>query len=309
MTCSIGAQSKLLVSTSTTFNASSERYDYIWESMQKHGRLVGARGITGTRSNSVERTRIAPYSVDGKVAFDMAALDLDKWLPRILGTAENNNEFVLAESLPAFYLLIDKVGGIFRYDSCYVDKALFHAEADDEGEQSLCTMVLDIFAKTETDQAAGVSWPSPEPTLATTENRTPYIMYEGVLTIDDVAYPFKEFTLAIDNRLSRRWVNSISATAICPQDRYVVLRTNHPFTSTERAAFIASTKQATAAGGVEASLVFTHGDYSTTFTMAGLQWQAETPVVRGKVEVNCPMQFVARMKGDDLELVVTNVSS
>lgn len=311
MTCSSGAQAKILVSTSTTFNSSSERYDFLFESIRKEGRLVGERGISGTRSNHVERTRIAPYKVGGKVGFDMATLDLDKWLPRILGSVEAVNVFALAETLPTFYMLIDKVGGIYRYDSCYVDKAVFHAEADPEGEGSLCTLVLEIMAKTEKDEAdetAGVAWPATEPVLSTAANRTPFIMHEGVLTIGGVAYPFKEFSLAIDNRLVPRWVNSISATEICPLDRYVVLRTNHAFTSTERDAFIASTKQAGAASGVASTLVFTNGSYSTTFTMAGLQWQGETPVIPGKVEIDCPLQAFARMKGTDRELVVTNVS-
>ena len=309
MTCSNGAQSRLLIDAALPFDASSECFDFIYESVKKEGRLIGERGITGTRSNHVERTRVAPYRVGGKLCIDMCTLDLDKWLPRILGAAEVANSFTLAETLPSFYMLIDKVGGIYRYSSCYVDKALFHATADPDGEGSLVTLVLDIIAKTEEDEAAGIAWPVSPPTLAVTANRAPFILHEGVLTIATVVYPLKEFALLIDNRLSTRWVNSVSATDICPQDRYVVLRTNHAFTSTERDAFIASTKQATAAAGVAASLTFTNGSYITTFTMAGLQWQGETPTVPGKVEINCPMQFVARSKGASKELVVVNISS
>ena len=308
MTCSNGSQSKLLVDAALPFDASSERFDFIYESIKKSGRIVGERGITGTRSNHVERTRIAPYKVGGQLAMDMCTLDLDKWLPRILGAAESSNSFTLAETLPTFYMLIDKVGGIYRYDGCVVDKVLINAEADPDGEGSLVTVLLTILAKTEEDEAGGITWPASEPSLAVTANRTPFIMHEGVFTVGGVAYQFKDFALLIDNNVKPRWVNSISATELCPADRYVVLRTTHPFTSTERDAFIASTKQATAAAGVSSSLVFTNSTYVTTFTLAGLQWQGETPTVPGKVEIDCPIEFVARMKSTDREIVVTNAS-
>lgn len=317
MTCSQGARSKLLVDSALPFDGSSEAYDYLYESMQKHGRIVAARGITGSRSNTVERTRVAPYSVDGKIALNCCALDWDRWLPRILGAAEvPTNSFTLAETLPIFYVLLDKVGDVYRYDDCYVNSCLISAEADPEGDKSMLVMVLDIMAKNELDTVAlaaiGVdpAWPSTAPAIPTTANRAIYTHYEGTLTIGGTAYAFKDFALMIHNKLERRWVNSLTATEICATDRYVALRTNHAFTTTEKAAFMSSAVQATAAGGVASSLAFStaSGAYSTTFTMAGLQWQGETPTVPGKQEIECPMLFTARMKGTSRELVVTNDS-
>jgi hypothetical protein len=86
----------------------------------------------------------------------------------------------------------------------------------------------------------------------------------------------------------------------------VILRTTNPFTATE---FSGLYNNADAKAGVAATLVFTNGDYSTTFTMAGLQWADTTPVVKGKQEIPLFLDFQARMKGTDREIVVTNVSA
>lgn len=302
MGCAAGAQSKLLVSTSTTFNASSERYAFIYETIQKQGRIVGPRGITGTRSQPAERTKLGQYKVGGRLAMDTSPLDLDKWLPRILGAAEDDDVFAVAETLPAFYTLINKVSAVFRYDSCYINRAVFRGEADPEGEGSIIEFLLDIMAK---DETLGVTWPDPEPALGVAAANAPYILHEGVLTIDSVAYPIRDFVLALDNHMEPRWVNSITATEICPQSRTVILRTTNPFTATEYADLYNNTD---ARSGVAADLTFTNGDFSTEFALAGLQWADTTPVVKGKFEIPLYLDFAARMKSTDREIVVTNVS-
>lgn len=304
MACSQGSQSKLLVDVDTTFDGSSERYEFLYETMQKQGRIIGARGITGTRSQAVERTRLGSYVTGGRLAMQANAGDLDNWLPRILGANESTDTFALAESLQEFYMLFDKVGGVFRYDSCYVDRAIFRSQAGPgDSEAEFVEMILEIMA---TDEDPDQSWPGTAPALSTAANRQPYILSDGVLTVNGSPYPIKNFVLAIDNHLQPRWTNSLTPTAICPADRSVVLRTTNPFTSTE---FAGLYDLAAAAGGVSATLVFTNGSYSTTFTMDGLQWADNSPQVRGKQEIPLTLDFFARMKGSDRELVVTNVSA
>ena len=303
MTCSQGSQAKLLVDVDTTFDASSERYQFLYETMKKSVRIVGARGITGTRSQSVERTRLGSYQVGGRLSMEANSGDLDKWLPRILGAAESTDSFALAESLPTFYMLFDKVGGVLRYDACYVNRAIFRSQAGPgDDEEELVEMILEIMAK---DEDPDQAWPGTAPALPTTANRAPYILSDGVLTIGS-AYSIKNFVLVIDNHLQPRWTNSLTATEICPADRTVMLRTTNPFTTTEFAAFY---DLSTSPDGAAATLVFTNGDYSTTFTMAGLQWADNSPNVRGKTEIPLVLDFYARMKSTSRELVVTNVSA
>lgn len=55
-----------------TFDTSSEPYDFLYEGLRKQGRIVGGRGIRGTRSRSVERTRQGAYPVGGRIAFNIS---------------------------------------------------------------------------------------------------------------------------------------------------------------------------------------------------------------------------------------------
>lgn len=302
MACSSGAQSRLLVDTDATFTSGAEAWDFLYCTVSKKRKLVSKRGITGTRSNVIERTKLSTYSVDGRVAFDASPLLFESWLPRILGSAPSGDSFTLAETLPPFYMLLDAVGAIYQYNLCYVDRAVIRAKADPDGTDSLVELVADVAATSET---LGISWPVSPPTIPVTANSVPFIFQEGVLTVAGTAYPIHDFMLMIDNHLDRRWVNSVTATEICPQDRTVMLRTNNPFTATEYAGLY---NNSSADDGVSATLVFTNGSYSTTFTFSGLAWADNGPEIRGKAPITLGLDFWALKKGTSAELVVTNVS-
>jgi hypothetical protein len=307
MGCSQGAHSKLLVDSALPFDASSEIYDFLYEDLQKKGRIVGARGITGSRSQVIERTRLGTYLTSGRIASYTSPYDLDNWLPRILGASPSGDTFALEEALPAFHVLIDRVGGAFRYGECYVNRGVFRGKAGPgDAEPELIEQIVEIIAQDETADTAANIWPGVEPTLDTSAARVPYIMADGVLTINSTDYYFQEFVLVVDNHLQPRWVNSLTPTAICPSNRTVALRVGFPFTAASDAVFSGLYDLAAAEDGVTATLVFTAGTVSTTFTFNGLQWADNSPVVQGKQEIPLYIDFISRMKGTDREIVVTN---
>lgn len=301
--CSQGAQSKMAFDADSTFDASSIVTDYMYEGMKKEGRLVGGQGITGSRSRIVERVRVGAYPVGGKIGLQPGPGLLDFLLPRILGATEDADDFDLAESLQSMSVMIDKVGSIFRYDNAYVNRAVFRATAGPgDNDPEIVELVLDLIAKTET---GGLTWPGTVPALTITSNFMPYILSDAVLTIGGTPYQFKQFALVVENFLQTRWVNSLTANQICPRDRRVSLIIENPFTSTEYAAFYGSSDQST---GLAATLVFTNGTMSTTFTMPCLTWPDETPTVRGKQEIPYWIVFDALSSDADPELTVTNDS-
>src|SRR5688572_9315496 len=105
MACAQGSLSALYVepgASTHTFDSSSERYEFLYETLQKRPRIVGGNGIRGTRAQSVERTRLGAYPVGGRIAMNVSPADLDLWLPRILGATESSDTFATAESLPSF---------------------------------------------------------------------------------------------------------------------------------------------------------------------------------------------------------------
>jgi hypothetical protein len=313
MGCSQGAHAGLLVEPGAsphTFDASSELYDFLFEDVRKDGRLIGGRGIAGTRSQFANRMVEGSYPVGGRIVTYTSAKDLDNWLPRVLGAAEAADEFDLDEALPAFGVMIDRVGGVFAYTDCKVNRCFWRAEAGPgDGEPELVEQVVEIMGLTED---ATVSWPGTPPTFSTDSNRTPYILSHGVLTIDATPFQIKEFALLVDNHLMPRWVNSLTATALCPSDRTVALRVKVPFTAADDAVFSGLYKNANRHAGITSTLVFTPtvvAGLSTTFTFKGLQWVQQSPSVPGKREIDLTIDFFARRTGTDSELVVTNDST
>jgi hypothetical protein len=311
MPCSQGSQSRLLIEGGASphvFDASSELYDFLYEDISKQGNLVGGKGIAGTRSNYANRIREGSYLIGGKLSTYTCPKDLDLWLPRILGAAEVNDVFALDDALLPFGMLIDRVAGVFKYSNCYIDKAIWRCEAGPgDGEPELVEQVLIIQAMAEDSTAA---WPVSPPALSVAANRNPYITADGILTIGSTGYVFHDFVIVVDNHLSPRWVNSLTPTALCPQDRTVMLRVTFPFTVAADAVLSGIYQNANRHTGVTATIVMTStgAACSTTWTFTGLQWAQVSPTVPGKRDIRLTVDFVARKTGSAQELVVTNDS-
>jgi hypothetical protein len=305
MTCSPGSLGKLAFDSDSTFDSGSEPLPILYETLRKNGRIVGGRGITGTRDQPITQTRAGSYSVGGRVGAYMAPDMLDNLLPRVLGATESADVFNVANTLPSFSTKIDRVGGVFQYDECKMARAYFQAAAGAaSGDQEVARVAMDIIGQTESTD--GISWEGTIPAFSTAANAAPYILGDAVITINSNEYEVRSVLIAIDNHLQARWVNSLSATEICPQDRSVVLQTNNPFTSTEFASLYALSG---ATGGVAGSVVFTNGNMSTTFTFNGLQWADKSPSIRGKRNIVLPLTFYAKAKSTNASVVVTHDST
>ena len=291
-----GAQARLCMEPGAaphTFDTSSEPYEFVAESVQKRGTILDTSGIRGTRSHHVARTRAGTYEVGGAIMLHPSPSDLDLLLPRILGAAESSDTFNLAETLPAFGILIDRVAETFEYTDCKVSRATFKGSAG-----GLIDLVLEILGVAE---ITGTAFPSLS--LDTTAAAAPYVFSDGVLTLQSAARQMMDFELVIDNGLSPRFTNSQTATSLTPQDRTITLKTTNPFTADEVDLY----EQALA--GAAGTLVLTNGGMSTAFTFAALQVPAVSPVVGGKQEIPLTLEMTARMTGATRELVVTHDST
>lgn len=313
--CSQGSLSLLLVEPDAgphTFDSSSEAYEFLYENLRKHGRIVGGRGIRGTRSSQSERTRIGAYAVYGTIAMNVSPVELDLWLPRILGAAEVPTDvFGLAETLPQFgvlkYLSTDAshTKDTLIYTNCKVNRALIRGRAmPEEAEPELLELILEIFAESETADSSYSTIVSP-PSPSTAANAAVYIMADGALTLLAASREAMDFQILIDNHLEPRWsIGSLTATAICARDRTITGRFTLPWTSNEDDLY-----NVALAGSAGATLVFTNGNMSTTFTFGTLQWPDNSPTVPGKREIPLHLETVARKVTTTNELVVTNDST
>lgn len=302
--CAQGAMARLYVEPGAaphTFDASSETYEFDYEALQKKPRIVGGKGIRGTRSQHSANTRLGAYEVGGRIAMPVNPIYLDAWLPRILGATENADSFAVDDALPEFGILVDKVTETFEYKSCKVGRAIFHGAAGPgDGDPDLLEMIIEVTAK---DRAKGTSVPAVS--LSTASNTSAYVHSDAVFTFAGAAREVKEWWILIDNHLHVRWVNSNTATLICPADRSVVVRARLPFdTDTENLLD-------QAAAGATGTIALTNSlntGLTTTFTFGTLQPVAEDPIVRGKTEIELFIDMHARMTGSTREIVVTNDS-
>lgn len=303
--CAQGAMSRFYTEPGAsphTFDTSSETYEFLYETLRKQGRIVGGNAIRGTRSAAKERTRAGAYLVGGRIAVQPSPAFLDLWLPRILGASESSDTFALAESLPSFGILIDKVTETFEYKDGMVSKALFHGQAGPaDGDPDIITLALElVFFDRALDTAV------PNVSLSVAENNRIYVHSDAAFTFGGAAREVKEWSVLIDNHVRQRFTNSLKATKNCPASRTVAVQARLPYdTDTDDLL-----EQAT--DGASGTIVLTNAaqpGLATTFSFAALQVPAEDPIVRGKTEIDLYLNMIARMSGSTRELVVTNDST
>lgn len=296
-----GALTRLFVEPGAaphTFDSSSESYEFVSESVKKRGRVIGGNGIRGTRSSPKERTRLGAYTVGGRIVFNPDPGMLDLWLPRILGGSESADSFPLAEALPSFGLLFNRVTTTFEYKDCQVSRAMFHGKAGPgDGDADLVELIVEVMAK---DEATGTSAPSV--TLSTASNTAPYVHSDATFSFNSAARQPREWWVMIDNHLQARWVNSLTATRISARDRTVVCRIAIPYDDDAANLYTQS------AAGASGTVTLTNGAMSTLFTFGNLQSVKESPVTPGKTELELYLNMVARSDGGTKELVVTSDS-
>ena len=280
---------------SPTFDASSEIYAYLSESMAAKKANIDPNTIRGTREHFVAQTREGLINVNGSVEIVPCKDDLDLWLPRIMGAAESTDDFDYAETLPSFAMLIDKLNNVtsefFQYTDCQVGKATFSGTA---GEP--LKLALDITAIKET---LGVSWPGTPPTLATAAaDYQPWMFHDLALTIGGNSVTCYDISIMIDNALEVKFGSgSNEAASITPVDRVVQLTCTIRWTNTQKTNIVQSAEQGRA--GVA---TFTRGTTPAdvlTATFGALQLDEKTtPTTGGKNEVTMSLTFTARQAAD-----------
>jgi hypothetical protein len=286
-----GYAAKLLMDAST-FDANSEPYAMLSESLKQTVELDIDPSIRGTRSRSVERSGVSLKRVGGAVRMRPSPSELDNLLPRILGAAEDADEFALDESLPEFNMLVQRVGDIFQYNNCKIATARFSAS-----EGQAVELEINVIGKTRTKEA---SFPS-----VAIDTDGYYSFWQGVLTLNSATYPINSFEVNIDNSIEALFENTVTASTIEATDRIVTLSVDTPFTAG------ASTLQDAIDNGenIAGSLVFTNGNQSLTFTFNALMAADEDPTVGSKNKIRYPITFQALRTGSSLELVVTHDST
>lgn len=273
----------------TAVGSYTNMFEFVSESVKKQGVIRDTSGIRGTRSHASERTVADAYRVGGTITFEATPTLLDYWLPKILGAAESTDTFAVAETIPYFDLLIDRVTQRHVYANCKVNRATFSQSSGQPLQLS-----LDIIGQSETVSATAF------PAL-TAPTDPPYAFHHNVSTIVSAAREIISLEVTIDNQMDVRFSNSQTATSIMPTDRNVTVRLVTPYTVT---ALYGQTLL-----GSAATLVWTNGNISTTMTFGKLQFPDESPNVANKQEITLSLSGVARKTGSTADIAVTHDST
>lgn len=286
-----GFSARMCFQAASPIDTTATPVAFLSENLALKGELIRSQGTYGTRSYHKERTRVGNQVVAGTIEVEITPPLLVFLLPRILGADASGTTFALAETLPAFQIMIDRGTDVFTYADCVISKATFKGAAGGQ-----VTLSLDILGVSET---VGGSFPS-----LTTPIDQPYIFSDGALSLASTAYQMMDFELSVDNKCEARWTNSNTATRIAPVNmREVALALTTPFTSTEYARY------APAIAGIAGSVTITNGTVSCLFSMVNLQAPPESPTVTSKGEVPMKLNYMASMSGTTKELIVTNDST
>jgi hypothetical protein len=291
---SLGFQSRLsMAATGTAIGSYTEAYEFVSESVRKSQQILDTAGIRGSRSHPKERTRDGTYTVQGTIRLHATPSMLALLLPRILGANASGTTFALAETLPEFDLLIDRVARRFVYGNCKIGKATFRCQAG-----GLLELELEVQGKTEADSAT--SFPS-----ISAPTDIPYVWSDATCTLLSTSRIVTQWELAIDNVPNVRFSNSQSATDIQITDRIVTCSLMTPYTSDETDLYGQNV-----ASSAAATFSLTNGGTSISFAIANLQIPDNSPVVESRTgEIMLSLQGTAKMSGSTRELIVTNDST
>lgn len=256
----------------------SYAWDLVGDTVGFAQRKLYGRGLTGFRGKLASRTRDGIKVVGGSLDLHPSpAFINDGWGLRLLGGGSAGT-WTLANTLPTFDMLADRVAAIMQYDTCKV------AGWTLTGSQGLLSLSIDVLG---TDRTTGVSWPSPTPpALGTTAAFQPYVVTDCTLTLNSVEYNFDTFVLSVSEGVRPKHRNSLTAIDLLEGERSISFAFAPPFTSTTAANLW---RQWLTSGTSNLEIAITNGNVSDTITLNTTHFDDVDPVVDNDDEILLPM--------------------
>ena len=274
-TPSIGALSTLCLDAATPFDVSSEPYEFVRENLRLIQNHVESQGVRGTRSRRKERTKIGSTDVSGSITMNPSVTEIDLLLPRILGGATAAGVTDVANTVPEFQVMIDRIAKVHSYTGCKVARATLRGTKGQPIE-----LTLDIEGEGGSVGAAGGY-----PALTIDTDATFFIFSEATLTLQGTSRLIEEFTLVIDNNLrADRRFNSLNRVNMPALDRRVTIGTTVPYTPDN------TDLEEQAIAGAAGILVLTDGTTTYTIDFANVKSESESPSVAGRDEISLALQ-------------------
>lgn len=243
-------------SAGTTYVNRVAASNFTLKTTSTYAKDTGNNGTLWSRDEDYVKDRTA---VGGNIAFAPRASDMRWALPLILGTAFSANTIKAGPQCPFFRVghLDPVVDTVYNYITCATSKAVF-SSSDAQG--GVLGLSWDVETGTST-QTAGASWPT---LLLATQQ--PFVHAQSVITVNGAVKRIKDVSVSIDNQLQTdNYFNSLSRKDFPSDGQLITLTHTSPF---DEASDLALTNLT---GSVTASLVYTNGAFSLTFTFPCLR--------------------------------------
>jgi hypothetical protein len=214
----------------------------------------------------IDKTAIA-----GPVSFNPRPNQLRAILPLITGGTFSTNTIKTAPSC-AFYrvghLDDSTISQVYSYIDCVTSKTTFSSSSAQGG---LLNVAMDIEACTNSRGAVG-TWPT-----LSLSTQQPFVHSSSTLTVDGNAHRMSDASIIIDNQLIIDQYFNSRYRSDMPQDGQMIQLTHtSPFDSADDLALLDLT------GSVAASLVYTAGTMSVTFSFPALRLIPSEPDIGGR---------------------------
>ena len=260
------------LAATTTFSSSSARLEFMSSDLKEVIELLQDDGIRGTRTRNSERIVLGNVHIGGSITLQPSVAELEGLMPFILGTASATGSYVVSDTLPNFYLLMDLVAKVVTWTT-RITKATFSS-----GPGEKLTLKLDLVGSVASYGASGSFASASIPAI---DNNPPFRMADlgSGITINSIAYLVDQFELSVDNKIVPTFMISTTASDLEPTDRVVTLHVRTKYTSVEVAL---QTDQR--AGTTRAcTLAFTNAaSQAMTFTLPSILADPNSVVVESK---------------------------
>ncbi len=264
--------------------------EFLSEDLAENIQIVEDEGIRGTRSHVLERVAQGNKLVQGSILIEPTPAEMAILLPLVTGSSTSAT--TLTDALSDVTIICDLITDKYTFSGRFTAMHL----SGEPGKK--LRMKLDCIGYSLSIAATSLSG-VPDITVR------PYMMYDlgSGLTIASTAYPIDRFELTIDNKIVPTFMQGQTATDLEPTDREVWLSMQCKYTSTEKGLLTVARTGPVIASPLTASLAFTNGSNSMTFTFGALVAQSKSVTIPGKQHLRLPLRYRAYQVSTTKEVV------
>lgn len=322
----VGALSKMLTEDAgaapRTFNSSSDRIEFLAETLGSMREIQHTNAITGTLSRSITGVRPHSYLVQGTIALQPSPSQLALWLPRIFGGTPGalgsgtgldvdgdgkDRNYPLTNVLPKWDSLHYRENGIFQYTELQVAQAILRGKTSNGGEATeFMELILVVVGQQEIiTQSGGASpWPVTEPALPSTIDFNPYAFWETKFLMNGTELDYEQFTMTVDNMLAIKFYNKQYPTCIRSTGRRIRMDARLPFTCTGLAR---SLTMNTTTGTAEFRMETPNPvQFHTSFRLPYARSTFKTPTAAGRQDIPLEISVEGFSSTGNDEMAITN---